>query len=182
MAAGTLSGSAQRYADAAFAVARDQNALDPWQQGLDEVASLLSRPDVATALTSPAVPETQKRAALDQLAPGLPPLLRNLLHLLIERSRLAEVPNVAAAFRYLVNEERGLVTAEVTTAIPLDAELQRQVAQRLGAYLQHDPQKLVIESRVDPRIIGGVVARVGDTLIDDSVRGRIERLRRALTT
>src|SRR5216683_372875 len=70
--------------------------------------------------------------------------------------------------------------ADATTAVPLDAEMERLVAQRLAAYLHRDADKVIIRSRVDPAIIGGVVARVGDQLIDDSVRGRLERLRRTL--
>jgi F-type H+-transporting ATPase subunit delta len=66
--------------------------------------------------------------------------------------------------------------------VPIDADLQRVLAERLGAYLKHDPQRVTVLSRVDPSIIGGVVARIGDTLIDDSVRGRLQRLRRALAT
>jgi F-type H+-transporting ATPase subunit delta len=76
--------------------------------------------------------------------------------------------------------QRGIITADVTTAIPLDRELEQVIAQRLAAHLGREANKVSIRSRVDPSIIGGVVARVGDQVIDDSVRGRIERLRRTL--
>jgi F-type H+-transporting ATPase subunit delta len=117
---------------------------------------------------------------LDRLVPEMPPVVRNFTHILVERDRLEQVPDIAEAFRERVNRERGILTAEVTTAIPLDEGMERSVAQKLGVYLDHDPRRLVIRSRVDPDIIGGVVARIGDTLIDDSVRGRLERLRRVL--
>jgi F-type H+-transporting ATPase subunit delta len=70
----------------------------------------------------------------------------------------------------------------VTTATPLDDAAQRLVAERLGTYLGRPADRIAIQARVDPSIIGGVVARVGDTLIDDSVRGRLERLRRTLAS
>jgi F-type H+-transporting ATPase subunit delta len=108
--------------------------------------------------------------------------VRSFLHILAERDRLDQVPGIAEALRALINKQRGIVTAEVTTAVPLDAQLQGVVTQRLATYLNRQPQQLSIRARVDPSIIGGVVARVGDQLIDDSVRGRLERLRRALST
>jgi F-type H+-transporting ATPase subunit delta len=123
---------------------------------------------------------SDKRNALDRVLPNAPPLLRNFLHILADRDRLDEVPGVAEALRELVNKQRGIVTAEITTAVPLDADSERLVAQRLAAYLHRSPQQVTIRAHVDPSIIGGVVARVGDQLIDDSVRGRLERLRAAL--
>lgn len=99
---------------------------------------------------------------------------------MIERDRLNEIPGLADTLAELINRQRGIITADVTTAIPLDAELESIVAQRLATYLNHDPSKINLRGHVDPAIIGGVVARVGDRLIDDSVRGRIERLRRSL--
>jgi F-type H+-transporting ATPase subunit delta len=161
-------------------VASQSGDYDTWLNGLAEFARILQMPSARVIFTSPAIPATQKRAALGRLLPNLPPLVRNFLYILADRDRLRQVPDIREAMIERVNEQRGVITAEVTTAIPLDADLERTVAQRLGAYLKHDPQRITIRTRVDPSIIGGVVARVGDTLIDDSVRGRIQRLRRAL--
>jgi len=137
-------------------------------------------PSARTVLMSPAVPAQQKTAALDHILPTIATPIRNFLHILVDRDRLDEAPGIVEALRELINAQRGIITAEVTTAVPLDAELERVVAERLATYLGRDPQKLSIRSHVDPSIIGGVVARVGDEVIDDSVRGRIERLRRTL--
>lgn len=176
-----LSASARRYADAAFAVAKESGDYDVWLATLEDVARVMRMASARAVFVSPAVSAVEKQHALERLFPGLPPMVANFLRILAERDRLDQVQQVAQALRALVNEERGVVTAEVTTAVPLDAELERTVADRLGAYLRHDPARLAIRSRVDPNIIGGVVARVGDTLIDDSVRGRIERLRHSLS-
>jgi F-type H+-transporting ATPase subunit delta len=161
-------------------VARQSGDYDMWLNGLAEFNRILQMPSARVIFTSPAIPATQKRAALGRLLPDLPALVRNFLYILADRGRLGEVPAIREAMIERVNEQRGVITADVTTAIPLDADLERTIAQRLGAYLKHDPQRITIRTRVDPSIIGGVVARVGDTLIDDSVRGRIRRLRRAL--
>jgi F-type H+-transporting ATPase subunit delta len=174
------SASARRYAAAAFTVASQQGDYDAWLGTLTEFARILQMPSARTIFASPAVPKSQKRAAIDQMLPNAVPMVRNFLRILAERDRLAEVPGIAEALREMINQQRGIITAEVTTAIPLDAELERLLAMRLGAYLNRDPDKVSIRGRVDPTIIGGVVARVGDRLIDDSVRGRLERLRRTL--
>ena len=172
--------SARRYATAAFTVAGRTGEYDAWLQALSDVARVLQMPSARTVFLSPAVPSAQKAAALDRILPNASPLVRNFMHILVERDRLAEVPGIAEALRELINVQRGVVTADVTTAVPLDAELEQVVAQRLAAHLGRDATKVTIRSRLDPSIIGGVVARVGDQVIDDSVRGRIERLRRTL--
>jgi F-type H+-transporting ATPase subunit delta len=172
--------SERRYATAAFTVAGRTGEYDTWLQTLGELARVLQMPSARTVFLSPAVPATQKAAALDRILPNAAPMVRNFVHILVERDRLDEVPGIVDALRELINVQRGIVTADVTTAVPLDADMERLVAQRLATHLGREPDKVIIRSRVDPSIIGGVVARIGDQVIDDSVRGRIERLRRTL--
>lgn len=174
------SASARRYASAAFTVAGQSGDFDGWIRALNEVARVLQMPSARMIFMSPAVPAEQKAAALERIMPGLAPPVRNFLRILVDRDRLDEVPGIADALRDLVNQRRGIITAEVTTAVPLDSEMEQLVAQRLASHFGGDPQKVSIHSRVDPSIIGGVVARVGDQVIDDSVRGRLERLRETL--
>ena len=176
----TISPSSRRYAAAAFEVARPAGDYEAWLSALEGASEILQSPRGKAVFTSSVVSSTDKRRALDAMLPGLPQLVSNVLHILADRDRLNQLPQVAAAFQEVVDTERGIVPADVTTAVPLDAETERLVADRLGAYLKRDPQKMVIRSRVDPSIIGGVVAQIGDTRIDDSVRGRLDRLRRVL--
>jgi F-type H+-transporting ATPase subunit delta len=176
------SASAKRYASAAFTVAAESGDFDTWLNTLDELARIMQMPSARIVFTSPTVAPSNKRAALDRLLPNAPPTVRNFLHIVADRDRLDEIRGIAEALRDLINRQRGIVSAEVTTAVPLDAELERIVAQRLAAYLQRRPEQIALKARVDPSIIGGVVARVGDQLIDDSVRGRLERLRRAISS
>jgi F-type H+-transporting ATPase subunit delta len=175
------SATAQRYATAAFTVAAESNAYDEWLATLDELARIMGMTSARIVFTSPTVSASDKRAALDKLLPSVQPNVRSFLNILADRDRLDEVPGIAQALHDLINKRRGIVTAEVTTAVPLDAQLEQVVAQRLASYLNRRPEQVTIRARVDPNIIGGVVARVGDQLIDDSVRGRLERLRRALS-
>ena len=87
------------------------------------------------------------------------------------------MPEIAEAFRRLLNEHRGIAVAQVTTAVPIDERQKATIASRLG---QRVGKTVTVETRVDPEILGGVIAQIGDNVIDGSVRGRLERLRRAL--
>jgi F-type H+-transporting ATPase subunit delta len=175
------SGTALRYATAAFSVANERGELDQWLATLNEFARVLQMPSARVVFASPAVPGAQKVAAINRLLPNAPPLVLNFLRILATRDRLDEVPGIAQALADQINRRRGIVIAEVTTAIPLDPELEKVIAQRLASYLHREPDKITLRTHVDPSLIGGVVARVGDQVIDDSVRGRLERLRRTLS-
>ena len=133
------SASARRYANAAFNVAGQTGDYDGWLNTLSQFARVLQMPSARTVFMSPAVPTSEKRAALDRLVPNAPPMVRNFLHILADRDRLDEVPGIAEHLRDLINQQRGIITAEVTTAIALDASMTRLVAQRLAAYLNRDP-------------------------------------------
>ena len=102
----------------------------------------------------------------------------NLVQLLARRGRISILPAVAAEYRRLLNEERGILEALVTSPAPLDEAdldaLRRKIEAMTGARVE-------ITGAVDPALIGGLTVRVGDTLIDASVRGRLERLRERLT-
>lgn len=168
---------ATRYAAAAFGVARDDGTLDVWGEQLDRAAGLFDTAAAKTLLTSPTITAERKQAALNQALAGAPDKVLNFIGILAQHGRLALLPQVAQSFRRLANEHRGIQVAEVTTAVAI-GDVQRQlIAGRLAARLG---KQIVIETRVDPSILGGVVAQIGDDIIDGSVRGRIERMRRAL--
>ena len=169
---------AVRFAEAAFAVARDANQLDAWLAALEQAAAVYDNHAAATFLTSPVVPVAKKRAVLDELLPTIAPEVRRFLAILARRDRLELVPEITTVFRRLLNEHRNVAVAQVTTAIPIDERQQAAIASKLGQRLG---KTIVVEPRVDRAILGGVIAQVGDNVIDGSVRGRLERLRRALT-
>jgi F-type H+-transporting ATPase subunit delta len=172
-----VSASARHYAVAVFGLARDGNQLDAWQRELEQLVQLLAVPDAARVLTSPAVSEAERLAAIGQLMPRASDQFRSLLQILISRGRLDLASQILDEFRRLLDEYRGVAVVEVTTAVPLDPAATRLLTQRLATFTG---KQVRLESRVDPSIIGGVVARIGDELIDDSVRGRLDRLRRQL--
>ncbi len=169
---------ALRFAEAAFAVARDANQLDAWLDALEQASSVIENAAAGTFLTSPVAPPERKRAVLAELLPNVPPTVHNFLAILTHRNQLELIPEIARVFRRLLNEYRGVEVATVTTAVPIDQGEQALIASRLGRRLG---KTIIIEPQVDPSILGGVIAQVGDDVIDGSVRGRLERLRRRLT-
>jgi F-type H+-transporting ATPase subunit delta len=169
---------ALRFAEAAFAVARDSNQLDAWLGALKQASSIYDNHAAEVFLTSPVEPADKKRAVLRELLPGVSPEVQRFLAILAHRDRLDLVPEIATVFERLVNEHKGIAVAQVTTAVPIDERQKTQIASKLARRLG---KTIVLETRVDPDILGGVVAQVGDDVIDGSVRGRLERLRRRLT-
>jgi len=169
---------ALRFAEAAFAVAQEANQLDAWLEALDQASSVYDNHAAAIFLTSPVVPAEKKRAVLAELLPGVSTEVSRFLAILARRDRLELVPEIAQVFRRLLNEYRGIAVAQVTTAVPIDERQKATIANRLG---QRVGKTVTVETSVDPSILGGVIAQIGDNVIDGSVRGRLERLRRALT-
>jgi F-type H+-transporting ATPase subunit delta len=167
--------AARRYAEAAFEIARRDGTLDRWSDDLRLAADVVAQEDVAPVVTSPAIPFEARHEVLAKLLEDrLARPAFNLVLLLARRGRLSAVPAVAAEYKRLVDRERGIVVATVTSAMPLQpAELEA-----LGARVREmTGARAEIVTAVDPDLIGGVTVRIGDRLIDASVRGRLERLR-----
>jgi F-type H+-transporting ATPase subunit delta len=171
------SSAARRYTDAVFGLARDAGTLDQWQVDLDRLGELIDDRNAATIFASPKVTEAEKRAVLDRVLSSAQPETRRLATLLLERGRLTIAPEIAELFREQTLAERGIVVADVTTAIPLDSRSESSIKQRLSAAFG---KQVEIRTHVDESIIGGVIARVGDQLIDGSVSSQLKRLRTRL--
>ena len=167
--------AARRYAEAAFELARRDDALDAWRDDLALSAQLLGDERVAEIVGSPARPIGDRRALIDRLLePRVQPAMRNLARLLAERGRIDLLPAVASEYRRLLNRHRGIVPATVTSAAPLTAEETDAIRSRVRRMSGADVE---LTTEVDPALIGGLTIRVGDRLLDASVRGRLERLR-----
>lgn len=168
----------RRYAQAVFEMADEQGTLDQWERDLSSLAGAFDDPQVATYFDSPQVPTQQKIATADRiLGPEGQPLMRNLVGLLIERQRIAALPQIYRLFHDRLLERQGIAVGEVTTAVPLGPEEVELVRQRLGQIVG---KRVEIRTTVDPEIIGGIVARIGDELIDGSVTGQLRKLRARL--
>jgi len=168
----------RRYAEAAFQLATRDDALDAYASGFDLAVQMLASEQARDIVRNPARPLRERLEFVDEmLATRVPEPVRKLVGLLVERGRVDRLPGVAAEYHRLLNAERGVVQAFARTAMPLTgdetAALQRKVAEMTGRTVD-------LRVEVDESLIGGLTVRVGDTLYDASVRGRLERLRERL--
>lgn len=171
--------AARRYAEAAFELASRDGAHEAWADGLRLVAGVAEDANVARIVDNPAVPHADRQAAVTSLFEGRVPFgLLNLVRLLARRGRFETVPAVAASFTRLLNRQNGIVEAVVTSAQPLTVDQSSALRARVEAMTGTGVD---LRSEVDPSLIGGLTIRVGDRLLDASVRGRLERLRHQLT-
>ncbi len=171
------SGIARRYAEAVFDIAEAHNSFDRWTKELSAIAAVQQQPQLAKFFASPAVSMSTKESLLTQQLRGMSQESMNLVRLLLRKGRFVLASQIADQYQRLLNEHRGISTAEVTSAVPLDPEELKAVAARLSSMTG---RQVVVETRVDPSIIGGIVARIGDQLIDASVKGRLEALKKRL--
>ena len=170
--------AARRYAEAALEIARRDGTLDAWLVELRLAVDLVGVEEAATVVDNPAIAWEVRRAIITALLGsrvGTP--TRNLVLLIARRGRLAILPRVADEFKRLVDREHGIVVANVTSAEPLEPADLAAVAERVAAMAG---ARVEVQEAVDPELIGGLTVRVGDRLIDASVRGRLARLRDSL--
>ena len=171
------SGAAKRYTEAVFDIAREKGSFDQWQHDLDALAGLMSDDGAALVLNSPKISQAQKMSLIQEALRGAQPEAINLATLLLDRGRLSIAPEMAELFRDAALSELGIVVARVTTAEPINPQAEAGIRQRLNSLVG---KQVEIRSDVDPSIIGGVVARIGDQLIDGSVSNQLRRLRTRL--
>jgi F-type H+-transporting ATPase subunit delta len=167
---------ARRYAGALFGAASRHSKTDAVQRDLESLAGLWQTvPLLRQALENPLIPAGRKMKVIDDLfRADLDPLTRSFLHLLVEKRREGILPMVERDYRTLADEARGLVRAHATVAADLDP---RQRDELLTGLRQRTGKQIELQVHVEPAILGGVVVRLGDTVIDGSVRGALERLR-----
>ena len=173
-----VTGAAKRYAQAAFDIAKEQGKLDQWVHNLQELVDVVQNPEMTVFFENPAIPLAAKQQVIEEVLPQPDQQFpRNFALLLLERNRLPELPSVVQFFHELMLEDRGIAIAEVTAAIELTPDEQQMVEERLSRILD---KKILVQPYVDPSIIGGLIARVGDDLIDGSVRTQLTQLRRQM--
>ena len=169
--------SAKRHAQAVFQLALDSNEVESWRSHLKTIAATLTDPELTAILENPKVHLSDKIQLIRRCFPELNELALNFTYLLVARQRMRILDQIVAEYERMADAHQGLEHAEVITAIPLDEKDKKKVAERLATITG---KQIVLASDVDPDIIGGFVARVGDKLIDGSTRARLEALKQKL--
>ena len=172
--------AARRYAEAAFEVALRDETVEAWRAELANASTILGDEQLMRGLTNPAVALPSREAVVTgTLAARVSRPVLNLVLLLLHRGRIELLPRIAAEFKRLDDRRLGISSATATSAAPLEPDEVRALTSRLE---QLTGGRVELDLRVDPSILGGLVVRVGDRLIDGSVRGRLERLRNRLVS
>lgn len=171
---------ARRYAEAVFDLALKQNTVDRTLEDINGIAQLFSQRKLAYLLSEPKISAKRKETAIRQaLASQVLPTSLNLALLIVQRELGEIMPNLAAELQQLVLDHNNQAVAQVTTATPMD---EKQLSVIKQALERQTGKHIILETRVDPSILGGVVARVGDQIIDGSVRYRLAALQQRLLT
>lgn len=144
---------------------------------MDAVAEFFSQADVERVMTNSRVSTEAKLRVADSVLGKLPPLVRNLVGLLITKGRTTLAAAIARQFREMVEESQGIARARATSAVPLSPEEQEAITRRLSL---ETGKQVILETSVDPELLGGLVVQIGDRLIDGSTRARLTALRENL--
>jgi F-type H+-transporting ATPase subunit delta len=167
---------AEVYARALFEVAEEQDKLDEIHEQLDEFADAVGKNiDMARFFFSPYFSTDDKKDALHKAVEGADEATMNFLEALIERHRMPVIFRIRDRFDELWEDEKKLLPVEVTSAVELDKATVQEIGDTIGKQVDRHVE---LSSRVDPEILGGVVLRVGNFVLDASIRHRLEELRK----
>ena len=155
-------------------MALENEGISRWEQDIARAADVLSDDDVRALLVAPQVSDEAKLNGITTLLGDVAPLIVNMVSLMAVRGDIGSFPEVLSTFQEIANEHRGIAQAEVTSAVPLDDERRERIRISLADITG---KEVTMTESIDPRIIGGVVARVGDQLIDGSTRSTLRSLR-----
>lgn len=167
---------AEVYARALFEAAKEHDVLDELRDELGQFTDALGDTrDLMVFFFSPYFSAAEKKEALGKAVSGADPRFHNFLEALIERHRMPAIFRIRSRFDQLWEEEHKLLPVEVTTAVKLDDATIREIGDRVG---EQTGRQVELSSDVDPAILGGIVLRVGNFILDGSIRNRLEQLRK----
>jgi F-type H+-transporting ATPase subunit delta len=164
------------YARSLFEVARDQDKLDDVREQIGAFADALSETrELQVFFFSPYFSTKEKEEGLERVVSDADPVIINFLKLLIEKHRMPVLFRIRAEYEALWEEENKLLPVHITSAVELDDSIVKQLGDRIA---EQTDRKVDVSAEVDPDILGGIVVRVGNSVLDASVRNRLEQLRR----
>ncbi len=167
---------AQVYARSLFEVGREQDKLDVLREQLGQLAEAIDQHrELATFFFSPYFSTKEKQDGLSRVLSDADESLLNFVSLLIENHRMPVIFRIRQEYERLWDEENRVLPVEITSAIALDQATTENLGRKIG---ERAGRKVELAARVDPDILGGIVVRVGNSILDASIRNRLEQLRR----
>jgi F-type H+-transporting ATPase subunit delta len=169
--------SPKSYARAIFEIALERNELNKWHSDLEKMTDLAKDTVLLTLLNSPKLKFEDKAKMVNDRLPGMGTLIRNLAYLLIVKRKMNLIGGITKQYQQMVDNYYGIEHAEITTAIQLEDADKMKMDKVLSKILG---KKLIIETKVDPAIIGGLVVRVNGKLLEGSTRNKLLSLKKEL--
>ena len=168
------------YARSLFEVAREHDEIDVVREQLGQFADALNEDrQLQVFFFSPYFSTQEKEEGLDKAVTGARPVFQNFLKLLIEKHRAPAVFRIRHEYDQLWEEENQILPVQVTSAIELDRKTVKSIGDRIR---EQTGRKVELSSTVEPDILGGIIVRVGNNVIDASIRSRLDQLRRQVAT
>jgi F-type H+-transporting ATPase subunit delta len=169
---------AQVYARSLFEVAKEHDKLDVVREQLGQFADALNdNRELSIFFFSPYFNTAEKKDGLGRVLDGADPVVANFLSLLIENHRMPAIFRLRREFEVLWEEENKLLPVTITSAVALDEATVKSIGDAIG---RQTGQQVELTSNVDPDVLGGLVVRVGNSILDASIRNRLENLRRSV--
>jgi len=169
---------AQVYARSLFEVAKEQDKLDEVREQLGQLADAVDQTrELQLFFFSPYFSTEEKKQGLDRAIDGADPIVHNFLELLVEKHRMPALFRIRREFDRLWEQEHQLLPVTITSAVALGDETVRSIGDAIG---QQTGQRVELTTKVDPDVLGGLVVRVGNSILDASIRNRLENLRRSV--
>jgi F-type H+-transporting ATPase subunit delta len=171
---------AKRYAKALFQVGKEENVLDDFNKTLSEMAELyVQMPEVVDGLTNPLYPQDVREKVMEHLVGAMQAsaLMVNFLNLVVQKKRADVLPDIAMVFQALVDDERNMCQGTVISAIEISSDLNAKIKATLEKITG---KQVVVNNEVDPAIIGGIIAKVGDLVLDGSIKTQLKGLEESI--
>ncbi|WP_028582066.1 F0F1 ATP synthase subunit delta [Desulfogranum japonicum] len=172
---------ARRYAKALFSLGKEQGKIDNYSEILNAIASLYddSAANVGDALTNPLYPLDARQKVMAKIAESVKAdtLMTGFLNLLVDKKRAGILPDIAYEMQVMVDKDQNISHGSVVSAVELDASLQNKIQDTLEKITGN---KVILKTEVDPSIIGGIIAKVGDLVLDGSIRTQLNGLKESI--
>ena len=168
-----------RYAQAIFDLALENNQVEQWGEDLAVVAEVFEDADFAALMKHADMPAADKLAATASVLAGVNPLVRNLVDLLISKNSVDAIAGIYSSYTELLDSHLGRQRVEITTAVPLESAETERISSFVTGLVRRE---VVLTTKVDESILGGLVIQIGDRLLDGSTKARLDGLRNRLYT
>lgn len=161
---------AKRYSQAIFEIAKERNEFDEWQENLRQVSALAEDSEFVSVMENPKFPVDKKLKLLNVQLKDISTMALNLAYILTSKGKFDLITDIYIDYQKILDSYRGIEQAEIITAVPFDEKEKQHLAERLSTITG---KKIVMTMQVDPDIIGGVIAKVGEKIIDGSTKSQL---------